>query len=316
MKRHHALAPIAAAMALALCGTAAATTPSSAVVLQQTTTSQNTSQNTNQNNQDNNNQSDNQGNMATRNMSPKAKSAYREGELWATYVVNPVLQSYKIDADVQGHTATLSGTVATHYEKWLAEDLAQATSGIDTVTNNIKVNPDVVVVTLYEPASTYAQHVRNATTSTRVNSLLIWNKYTDGLDIDVSTHDGTVTLTGVADTKKAKQRAGKIAAGTLGVTSVDNQLTVGNANVNKPEKSLSDKTIANRLQASYLYSFHVDAADLKVKVDNGKATLSGDVTSDFERERAIAIAQHTYGVKAVDASGIDVVDSSAMQTTG
>lgn len=319
MKTQHALAPLAAAMIFALCGSAFAAAPSGGLPTQQTPMNQNTTQNNTRYNHQNNNQNNN----ATRNMSQDAKDAYREGELWATYVVNPVLQSYNIDADVSGDTADLSGTVGTRYEKWLAEDLAQATPGIDTVTNNIKVNPDVVVVTLYTPASTYGQHVRDATTSARVNSMLLWNEYTDGLDVNVKTHNGKVTLTGTADTQKAKQRAAHIAMGVQGVTSVDNQLTVANTNMassshsgnsDNSNDSLSDQSISNRLQASYLYAFHVDATDLKVNVDNGKATLRGNVANDFERQRAIDIAQHTRGVTQVDASAIDVVGAPMQQT--
>lgn len=309
MKKHYLITPLAAGLALVLCGSAAAGTAPDAILVQQTTTSQSNSQSKSQ--------SEHQGNMATSNMSQEAKSAYREGEIWATYVVNPVLQSYKLDADVKGDTATLSGTVGTRYEKWLAEDLAQATNGIDTVTNNIKVDPSVVVVSLYVPANAYAQHVHDATTSARVNSLLLWNEYTDGSDINVKTRHGKVTLTGVADTKKAKQRATRIAFGAYGVASVDNQLTVGNPDAKHvdTDKSISDQSIDSRLQASYLYAFHVDAADLDVKVNDGKATLSGKVDSDFARQRAIGIAQHTRGVKSVDASGIDVDDGmQSMQT--
>ncbi|HET7269217.1 MAG TPA: BON domain-containing protein [Oleiagrimonas sp.] len=234
---------------------------------------------------------------------------YREGQIWATYVVNPALQSYQIKSDVQGSKVTLSGTVDTKYDKLLAGTIAQQVKGISTVDNQIKVDPTHVVVTTFIPANVYAQHVQNATTSAEINSKLLWNEYTDGLDIRVSTHGGKVTLTGTADTAKAKQRAQQIAANTVGVHSVDNRITVNGTSAadSNSASQVSDDWIADKVKASYRYTSGMNDGAIDVDVNNGTVSLSGAVDSTMQRQRAIAIAQHIRGVDAVNADGIQVV---------
>jgi osmotically-inducible protein OsmY len=246
-----------------------------------------------------------------------SSDVFREGQIWATYVMNPALQSYRIDSDVHGDKATLTGTVDTKYEKLLAGAIAQQVRGIDTVDNQIKIDPAAIVVTTFVPANAYAQHVRNATTSAEINSQLLSNQYTDGLDIDVKTRDGKVTLTGVADTRKAKRRAGEIAGDTRGVTSVDNQLRVSGdavANSSSATALINDDWIADNIRSSFMFTAGMDPGDIDVNVDNRSVTLSGTADSDMERQKAIEIAQQTLGVRSVDADGLRVTqDQVAMQ---
>lgn len=101
------LTPIAAALVLALGsgGVAAAqTTTNQQYTNQQTTTSQQTTNNQ----QWKDNQQSGMNQEATAN---KSTDAFREGQLWATYVVNPALQTYNIKSNVEGSKVTLHGTV-------------------------------------------------------------------------------------------------------------------------------------------------------------------------------------------------------------
>lgn len=245
-------------------------------------------------------------------LSQEAKDAYREGQLFATYVTSPALESYDIESDVEGSTVSLSGTVETSFEKALAEAIAKGLDEVSTVENNIKVDSETVVLTLV-PANGYAQMVQNASTSMRVNSRLLWNEYTDGMDVKVTTRDGEVVLTGVADTEKAKRRAAEIAMMTLGVTSVDNRLTVASDAMSQSGKTkITDEWIKDKVATSYRFSTGIDVADINLAVDNSTVTLSGTADSDLERQRVIQIAQDTRGVDAVSADKLKVRDSAAM----
>lgn len=245
-------------------------------------------------------------------LSQEAKDAYREGQLFATYVTSPALESYDIESDVEGSTVSLSGTVETSFEKALAEAIAKGLDEVSTVENNIKVDSETVVLTLV-PANGYAQMVQNASTSMRVNSRLLWNEYTDGMDVKVTTRDGEVVLTGVADTEKAKRRAAEIAMMTLGVTSVDNRLTVASDAMSQSGKTkITDEWIKDKVATSYRFSTGIDVADINLAVDNSTVTLSGTADSELERQRVIQIAQDTRGVDAVSADKLKVRDSAAM----
>lgn len=241
-------------------------------------------------------------------LSQEAKDAYREGQIFATYVTNPVLESYEIETDVEGPKVTLTGTVETKLEKALAESIAMTTTDVAKVDNNIKVDPELVVVTAVAPVNPYAQHVHNATVSMRVNSQLLWNEYTDGMDIKVRTENGAVTLTGSADTERAKRRAGEIAAHTLGVRAVDNNLVVGGSKMAQSSDmpTHTDAWMKQKLHRSFSYVSGINGADIKVAVNGDTVTLTGMVDSNLQRQRAINIAQHTRGVDAVVAEGLKV----------
>ncbi len=60
----------------------------------------------------------------------------------------------------------------------------------------------------------------------KVKSLLLADTDVKGLQIDVDTHNGIVSLNGTADTAGHSDKATTIAKGVDGVKSVDNKLTV------------------------------------------------------------------------------------------
>ena len=85
--------------------------------------------------------------------------------------------------------ATITGTVETAIQKRLAERIADRTDGISTVENRVKIDPELVVAVI-EPMPGYASYVADATIEAMVDSKLLWNQYTDGLDITVSSDQG------------------------------------------------------------------------------------------------------------------------------
>jgi osmotically-inducible protein OsmY len=244
-------------------------------------------------------------------MTQEARDAYRHGQIWATYAIDPVLATRDIDVDVEGNTVILHGTVETPVEKILAGAIAQAADGVTKVDNQLKVDPEMVVmVTTVVPSRAYAQKVADASVAARVNSMLLWNQYTDGLGIAVSAHDGKVTLRGVADTPGAKQRAGEIAANARGVTSVDNQLRVDGSMQASSNDQRDPEWIEDKIEDSYLYSYIVNSAALDAEADDeGNVTISGQVRSPMEKAMAIELAQGVTGVKHVDASDVTVASS-------
>lgn len=150
-----------------------------------------------------------------KSMSSEAKDAYREGQIWATYVANPALEAYEIDIDVNGNRAILTGDVESKIEKRLAERIAMNTDGISRVDNQILVDPQLVI-TVVDTDPDFGRFVADATIEAMVGSRLLWNDDTDGLDIDVSAMQGRVTLTGNADSERSRSLAGWLAANTSG----------------------------------------------------------------------------------------------------
>lgn len=238
-------------------------------------------------------------------MTQEAKDAYRHGQIWATYATNPMLETRDIDVDVEGDTVTLTGVVETVGEKALAGLIADGVDGVDTVDNRLRVDPELVVVTTVTPMRSYARMVSDASLAANIDAMLLWNEYTDGLDIDVSARDGVVTLTGVADTAAARERAADIALSVEGIEAVVNNLTV-DGSAGTAVASVDDDWVEEKIEHTYLFSGAVNSALVDVDVDDGEVTLDGKVANEFERERAIQLAQDTRGVTRVDASGLSV----------
>ncbi|HEU0153311.1 MAG TPA: BON domain-containing protein [Arenimonas sp.] len=241
----------------------------------------------------------------------ETKDAYREGQIWGTYVTNPALDALDLQVDVEGDRATLTGDVESIIQKRLAERIALRADGIASVKNELRIDPELVV-TVIEPVPGYATYVADATLEAMVDSKLLWNQYTDGLDINVMTNAGVVTLTGQADTPHSRALAGRLAATTPGTTLVNNQLTldpdqkgqVATAEAADGDDALSDTRIAAKTNATLLWTEGVQGTDIDVEAKDGVVTLEGTVESGYEKELAIEIAQGIRGVERVDASGL------------
>lgn len=246
----------------------------------------------------------------SKDMTGEARDAFREGQIWATYVANPALDGYTLDVDVNGNKAVLTGTVESAIQKTLAEQVALRTEGIDSVDNRIKLDP-LLVVTVVDTKPGFGDFVADATISAMVDSKLLWNDYTDGLDIDVSSQFGVVTLTGEADTPHSKALAANLALHTPGVIAVKNMLRVNKTDgevavVDDGDGKLSDDWIAAKVDSSLLWTTGVDSYEIDVNANDGVVTLRGTVDSDYEKELAIDVAQNVRGIKRVDASGLTV----------
>lgn len=70
----------------------------------------------------------------------------------------------------------------------------------------------------------------DAATTAAVHDRLIADAMLGRYDLDVQTIDGRVTLRGSVGTYSARARAGQLAAGVNGVTSVNNRIRVGTGN--------------------------------------------------------------------------------------
>ena len=155
--------------------------------------------------------------------------ARREGQIWTSYAMNPHLKAFDLHVEVKGDKAIIDGKVESAPAKDLAEQIARGVEGIRTVDNRIVVDANYVPPARTASERTFGQKVEDATITASVKSKLLWNSNTDGLDINVDTADGKVTLTGTAQTALEKDLAGRIARNTAGVVGVNNQIALGSS---------------------------------------------------------------------------------------
>ena len=171
-------------------------------------------------------------------------------------------------------------------------------------------------------ALTVACAQTDAGITTNVKSKMAADDTVKAHEINVDTKNGVVTLTGDVDSAIAKERAVQIARTTDGVREVVDNLTgtesaptdglfdrdgvdrgTGNIGDNdrqdRNEPITGDPGITSAVKAKLLADSTVSGLRIDVDTENGVVTLTGDVKSKAEADRAVMLARNTDGVTRV-----------------
>ncbi|TGE17421.1 BON domain-containing protein [Hymenobacter elongatus] len=121
-------------------------------------------------------------------------------------------------------------------------------------------------------------------------------------------------LTGLVATLFEQEQAGDVAAGVSGVVDVNNRLEVSGINANlaeglsasflgedklSPATPDPDQALAARIRARYCWSASLHDQEMDVRVEDGRATLTGTVDTWLNRKHA-AEAAHEAGAREVN----------------
>lgn len=134
------------------------------------------------------------------------------------------------DVDTNRGRVTLKGTADSKDAKALAGRLASNSRGVVSVDNQLVVAPTPTVGDSAKSAAKEAeQDIADSWITTKVKSTLMYSSNVDGLDIEVSTSAGVVTLKGKVDSGAERALAVELANNVRGVKSVQSKgLTVLN----------------------------------------------------------------------------------------
>jgi len=147
--------------------------------------------------------------------------------------------------------------------------------------------------------------------TTSVKGQLVRDDTVKARQIDVTTRDHVVTLTGDVNSAQEEERALQIARGTKGVRSVVDRIEVGTRPGSAPPPvadrtpseplgdRLSDASLTATVKSKLLAD--PDTSGLRIDVDTKDkvVTLSGKVKSQAEKGQAVQIARNTEGVRSV-----------------
>ncbi len=159
----------------------------------------------------------------------KLKDAWIDGKVESALLVNRHLNNFTIDTDVKANKVYLTGTVKSDVDKELATEIAKSIKGVVDVENKLVVKEDVEMKkSAYKEGDerSWGTWYDDATITAAVKSKFLWSGEVDGLDINVDTMNGEVSLKGEADSAANKDLAEKLAQNTDGVRKVHNHLTV------------------------------------------------------------------------------------------
>lgn len=125
---------------------------------------------------------------------------------------------------------------------------------------------------------------------------LFWDTRIDASSIKVMVQDGTVILTGSVPTFEARRCAEEDAWIILGVDNVRNQLAVSSIDKHSP---VDDADLAQRIECVLAWDADVNAANIRVSVNDGIVRLHGRVRYLWEKVRAERRVSGLAGVTGI-----------------
>lgn len=216
----------------------------------------------------------------------------QEDEKIKKNVVDQLYWDSRVDAsdikvEVNNGSVELTGTVPSLGAKDAAMNTAFLIRGVTAVINSLEVQMVAEVPT-------------DAELGSEIDSVLLWNPDLDSTKIEASVLDGKVVLKGSVDAYWKKIEAERSVSHVAGVTAVENNLAIV-----RTEK-LADELIADDIMHAFERNIYINPEDIHVEVKEGIVSLSGKVDSIKARNEAIATAQYTHGVMAVEDKGLVV----------
>lgn len=144
----------------------------------------------------------------------------------------------------------------------------------------------------------------DAATTARVETTFLLNEHLNPFNINTTTKDGVVTLTGSVADEIQKDLATDLARSADGVKEVVNNLTVvGTVVSERPTRTwrerINDATLAATVRSNLLYNKELKGLKIGVGTEDGVVTLFGVVNTYFEKDRIEQIVMDTRGVDKV-----------------
>jgi osmotically-inducible protein OsmY len=190
---------------------------------------------------------------------------------------DPEVDASAVGVSARNGAVTLTGYVDTYAGKLAAERAAKRVHGVRAVANDIEVRSRL--------GRTDTDIAEDAARALALRSTVPGG-------IQVTVHDGHVSLTGAADwlyEKESAERAVRLVAGVRGVA---NHIVV------TPQAGVRD--VRHRIVKALHENADLDARRITVEVAGHVATLTGTVGSWLQRESAERAAAKTPGIARIE----------------
>jgi hyperosmotically inducible periplasmic protein len=222
-------------------------------------------------------------------------------QIAAEFKPEPELSGVTIQSVNKG-VVLLAGKVDTLSAHLRALELARGVPGVNRVESEIK-SPDRLADNeiWHEPdvASSGAMGVRSAASDLWITSdakVRLLASDVSGMEVNVDTRDGAVTLFGAVGTEAEKRTAADEVRKVNGVKSVRNELQVVPA-ARREATDRRDDQIQKDVEQQM--ASRVAGADIDVEVADGVVRLTGTVPSQGDRLAALTAARSSEGVRSV-----------------
>jgi osmotically-inducible protein OsmY len=191
----------------------------------------------------------------------------------------PTLHAAEIGVTAKDGVVTLLGTVNGYFKKIDAENAAKSVEGVKAVVEEIEVR--------YSNSSKSDEDLANDALKALIDT---WNVPDDKIQLKVE--KGWITLEGQVTWNYQKEAAAKAMIHLTGVKGVNNHIKIKAEVQNELEK----KNIERALDSNWT----LHSENIHVKADGTRVTLTGSVSSLYQKDLAEKIAWKTPGIWSVE----------------
>ena len=192
----------------------------------------------------------------------------------------PSLHAAEIGVIVKDGVVTLTGTVDSYSKKLEAEHAVKSVAGVLALVVKIEVKPVGSAVKTDE-------HIAAAAVNALKNSWSVPDH-----DIRLKVQNGWLYLEGSLAWNYQRDAAERAVHDIAGVKGVINNITIKSNSHDKVEQQLVEDALKRH--------WSINADNIRVKVSGNNVTLTGTVTSLYQKKEAGRIAWKTPGVYTVD----------------
>lgn len=153
-------------------------------------------------------------------------------------------------------------------------------------------------------ASEVSAEVDDAATTARIETMFLLNEQLSPFNINTTTNDGRVTLTGSVNDEVQRDLAEELARSAKGVKSVENHITAVPTVIGEKERRgfkqrWNDRTLSASIRSRLLYHRQFKGLRIGVSTVNGVVTLHGVVGTQEQKETIGTVTADTKGVERV-----------------
>jgi hyperosmotically inducible protein len=229
-----------------------------------------------------------------RSVKTTSQDAATTSKVKTALLLSKHVSAFDIKTSTSGGVVQLTGEVPTEETKRLAGAIAQDTSGVTEVQNDLTVNPAAG----RDPAmENLGDRVADLEVKTIVTDRLAQSPELKTKRFTVQVARGVVTLDGAVDSMAQKRAAEQVVARVPGVQGLNSQLTVADAPATAEG---ADDRLARRVEFELYSTKAVSLKTVQIRSQqDGTVVLSGSVPSRAEKLLAERVAQGVEGVRRV-----------------
>jgi osmotically-inducible protein OsmY len=193
---------------------------------------------------------------------------------------DPRIEQEEVGVTVDDGIVTLSGPIRSYAKKSAAEECAHHVKGVKAVVNDLEV---------HLPTEARRDDVEIARA---IVDALKWHAHVPNEALDVTVHDGWVTLKGELECRYQQDEAERLVRNMIGVRGVTSLI--------RTRSTVTPSDVRKQIEQALVRSAEIDARRIAVEVEGSRIILKGSVRTTAELKDAKRAAWSAPGVEEVD----------------